>query len=75
MGINILIPLLAPLLVTTAPRRGNSSIAQGNALGIRHLHTMRPVRATLNKTLFNYTNAVNPLNNSGYVLLVVYVKL
>lgn len=60
MRINILIPLL----VTTAPRRGNSSTAQGIALGIRYLRTTRPaVRATLNKTFIQNINAVNPLKN------------
>ena len=33
---------------------------------------MRPVRATLNKTFIQNTNAVNPLKNSGYAVLVVY---
>ena len=33
---------------------------------------MRPVRATLNKTLTHNTNAVNPLKNSGYAVFVVY---
>ena len=39
----------------------NSKFIIGIALGIRYLRTIRPVRATLNKTLFNYTIAVNPL--------------
>ena len=39
--------LLVVIVFSCAPRRGNLSIAQGNALGIRHLPTMRPVRATL----------------------------
>lgn len=34
----------------TAPQRGNSSTAQGNALGIRYLRSMRPVGATLKCT-------------------------
>ena len=43
--------LLVVIVISCAPRRGNFSTAQGNALGIRHLPTMRPVRATL---IFHY---------------------
>ena len=39
--------LLVVIVISCAPRRGNFFTAQGNALGIRHLPTMRPVRATL----------------------------
>ena len=33
---------------------------------------MRPVWATLNKTLIHNANAVNPLKNREYAVLVVY---
>ena len=59
----------------TAPHQGSSSIAHGSALGTQIQNTMRPVWATLNKTLIHNANAVNPLKNSGYAVLVVYFRM
>ena len=50
----------------------NSKFIMGIALGTQIQNTMRPVWAALNKTLI-YNNAVNPLKNRGYAVLVVYV--
>jgi len=49
----------------------NSKFIMGIALGTQIQNTMRPVWAALNKTLIYNTNAVNPLKNRGYVVLMV----
>ena len=53
----------------------NSKFIMGIALGTQIQNTMRPVWAALNKTFIQNTNAINPLKNSGYAVLVVYKTL